>query len=109
MTNFIKLDNNEHLQSKYPNLPPDQIDLIASDVSNRWDYRDLIDTLDIKCKQTAYYANIELGDKNDNEALEMRCRESLHKSNKTPWAEQDQTGLASLRHQVLPSDLCRKI
>ena len=67
MTNFIKLDINEHLQSKYPNLPPDQIDLIAEDVSRRWDYQDLIDSVDFKCKQTAYYANIELGDNDYNE------------------------------------------
>ena len=80
MTNFIKLDINEHLQSKYPNLDSDQIDLIASDVSNRWDYRDLIDSVDIKCKQTAYYANIELGDKNDNEALEIRYEPMEHSS-----------------------------
>ena len=60
MTNFIKLDINEHLQSKYPNLPPDQIDLIASDVSRRWDYSWLTDNVDAKCRETASYANIPL-------------------------------------------------
>ena len=67
MSNFIKLDVTEHLQTKYPNLDSDQIDLIAEDVSRRWDYQDLIDSVDIKCKQTAYYANIELGDNSYNE------------------------------------------
>ena len=80
MTNLIKLDINEHLQSKYPNLRPDQIDLIAEDVSRRWDYRDLIDSVDIKCKQTAYYANIELGDDSYNEGLEIKYEPMEHSS-----------------------------
>ena len=80
MTNFIKLDINEHLQSKYPNLPPDQIDLIASDVVNRWDYSELIDTVDFKCKQTAYYANIELGDESYNEGIGIKYEPMEHSS-----------------------------
>ena len=80
MTNLIKLDINEHLQSKYPNLPPDQIDLIAEDVSRRWDYRSLIDDVDIKCKQTAYYANIELGDDGNNEPYNIKYEPMEHSS-----------------------------
>ena len=80
MTNFIKLDINEHLQNKYPNLPSDQIDLIAEDVSRRWDYQDLIDSVDIKCKQTAYYANIELGDDDNNEPYNIKYEPMEHSS-----------------------------
>ncbi len=67
MTNFLKFDINEHLKSTYPSLTEEHIDLIASDVKQRWDYRNLIDDVDIKCKQTAYYANIKLGEQNDIE------------------------------------------
>ncbi len=77
MTNFIKLDINEHLQSKYPNLTPEHIDLIATDVSRRFDYRSLIDDIDLKCKQTAYYANIPL---NDNEEEKYEPFEPLEHS-----------------------------
>ena len=80
MTNFIKLDINEHLQNKYPNLPSDQIDLIASDVVNRWDYQELIDSVDFKCKQTAYYANIELGDESYNEGIGIKYEPMEHSS-----------------------------
>ena len=80
MSNFIKLDVTEHLQTKYPNLDSDQIDLIAEDVSRRWDYRDLIDSVDIKCKQTAYYANIELGDESNNEREFFKYEPMEHSS-----------------------------
>ena len=80
MSNFIKLDVTEHLQSKYPNLDSDQIDLIAQDVSGRWDYKDLIDSVDIKCKQTAYYANIELGDESNNEREFFKYEPMEHSS-----------------------------
>ena len=40
MTNFLKFDINEHLKSKYPMLTEEHIDLIASDVKQRWDYRE---------------------------------------------------------------------
>jgi len=71
MTNSITFDINEHLKSTYPKLTPDQADLIATDVKNRWDYRHLIEDVDIKCKQTAYYANIKLGEKNDIEEIPL--------------------------------------
>ena len=80
MSNFIKLDVTEHLQTKYPNLDSDQIDLIAEDVSRRWDYQDLIDSVDIKCKQTAYYANIELGDESNNEREFFKYEPMEHSS-----------------------------
>ena len=80
MSNFIKLDVTEHLQTKYPNLDSDQIDLIAEDVSRRWDYRDLIDSVDIKCKQTAYYANIELDDESYNEGIGIKYEPLEHSS-----------------------------
>ena len=80
MTNLIKLDVTEHLKNKYPNLDSDQIDLIAQDVSGRWDYKDLIDSVDIKCKQTAYYANIELGDESNNEREFFKYEPMEHSS-----------------------------
>ena len=80
MTNFIKLDVTEHLKNKYPNLDSESIDLIAQDVSGRWDYRSLIDDVDIKCKQTAYYANIELGDDSYNEGLDIKYEPMEHSS-----------------------------
>ena len=80
MTNFIKLDVTEHLKNKYPNLDSESIDLIAQDVSGRWDYRSLIDDVDIKCKQTAYYANIELGDNDYNEGMDIKYEPMEHTS-----------------------------
>ena len=80
MTNFIKLDVTEHLKNKYPNLDSESIDLIAQDVSGRWDYRSLIDDVDIKCKQTAYYANIELGEESNNERELFKYEPMEHSS-----------------------------
>ena len=80
MSNFIKLDVTEHLQNKYPNLDSESIDLIASDVSGRWDYQELIDSVDFKCKQTAYYANIELGEESYNEGLNIKYEPMEHSS-----------------------------
>ena len=61
-------------------LTEEHIDLIASDVKRRWDYKELIDSVDFKCKQTAYYANIELGDDSYNEALEIKYEPMEHSS-----------------------------
>ena len=80
MSNFIKLDVTEHLKNKYPNLDSESIDLIAQDVSGRWDYRSLIDDVDIKCKQTAYYANIELDDESNNEREFFKYEPMEHSS-----------------------------
>ena len=80
MTNFLKFDINEHLKNKYPELTEEHIDLIASDVKQRWDYRELIDSVDFKCKQTAYYANIELGDNDYNEGMDIKYEPMEHTS-----------------------------
>ena len=80
MTNFLKFDINEHLKNKYPRLTEEHIDLIASDVKQRWDYGELIDSVDFKCKQTAYYANIELGDDSYNEGLNLKYEPMEHSS-----------------------------
>ena len=80
MTNFLKFDINEHLKTKYPNLTEEHIDLIASDVKQRWDYRELIESIDFKCKQTAYYANIELGDDGNNEPYNIKYEPMEHSS-----------------------------
>ena len=80
MTNFLKFDINEHLKNRYPMLTEEHIDLIASDVKQRCDYRELIDSVDFKCKQTAYYANIELGDDSYKEGLDIKYEPMEHSS-----------------------------
>ena len=60
MTNTITLDVTEYLENAYPNLTDSEIDLIAGDVTRRWDYSWLIDNVDAKCRETASYANIKL-------------------------------------------------
>ena len=60
MKNTILFDVQEYLENSYPNLTDDEIDLIASDVTRRWDYTWLIDNVDVKCRETAGYANIPL-------------------------------------------------
>ena len=80
MKNSILFDVQEYLENAYPSLTDDQIDLIASDVTRRWDYTWLIDNVDVKCRETANYANIPLrapfntetvADISDNEAGEF--------------------------------------
>ena len=60
MKNSILLDVQEYLENAYPSLSDSEIDLIASDVTRRWDYSWLIDNVDAKCRETASYANITL-------------------------------------------------
>ena len=60
MSNTITLNVTEYLENAYPSLTDEQIDLIASDVSRRWDYSWLIDNIDTKVQDTAKYANIKL-------------------------------------------------
>ena len=60
MKNSILFDVQEYLENSYPNLTDDEIDLIAGDVSRRWDYTWLIDNVDHKIRETASYANISL-------------------------------------------------
>ena len=50
MKNTILFDVQEYLENSYPNLTDSEIDLIASDVTNRWDYTWLIDNV---TKQTS--------------------------------------------------------
>ena len=60
MSYTITVNVTEHLKSNYPNLTTEQIDLIAGDVSNRWDYTLLTNNVDLKCRETANYANIPM-------------------------------------------------
>ena len=60
MKNSILLNVTEYLENAYPNLTDSEIDLIAGDVTRRWDYSWLIDNVDAKCRETASYANITL-------------------------------------------------
>ena len=60
MSYTITVNVTEHLKSNYPNLTTEQIDLIAGDVSNRWDYTLLTNNVDLKCRETATYANIPM-------------------------------------------------
>ena len=60
MKNTSLLDVQENLENAYPSLTDTEIDLIAGDVSRRWDYGLLIDSVDNKCRETASYANITL-------------------------------------------------
>ena len=60
MKNTILLDVQEYLENAYPSLSDSEIDLIAGDVTRRWDYSWLIDNVDIKCREIASYANIAL-------------------------------------------------
>ena len=60
MSNIISLNVTEYLENAYPSLTDDQIDLIASDVTRRWDYTLLTNNVDLKCRETATYANIPM-------------------------------------------------
>ena len=60
MKKTILFDIQEYLENAYPSLSDSEIDLIASDVSNRWDYTFLINSVDDKVRECASYANIPL-------------------------------------------------
>ena len=60
MKKTILFDIQEYLENAYPSLTDDHIDLIANDVSRRWDYSWLIDNVDHKVRECASYANITL-------------------------------------------------
>ncbi len=60
MKNTILFDVQEYLENAYPSLTDSEIDLIAGDVSRRWDYGLLINSVDHKVRETANYANIVL-------------------------------------------------
>ena len=69
MKNCILLDVSEYLENAYPSLTDSEIDLIASDVSRRWDYSLLIDNVDHKVRETASYANIKLRSQFNTESV----------------------------------------
>ena len=60
MKNSILFDIQEYLENAYPSLTDSEIDLIASDVSRRWDYTFLTNDVDDKVRECAHYANIKL-------------------------------------------------
>jgi hypothetical protein len=62
MTKTISFDLRDYLENNYPKLTLDEIDLIASDLHNRWDYNPLIKQVKNKVEETAYYANIKLNE-----------------------------------------------
>jgi len=69
MKNSILFDVQEYLENAYPSLSDSEIDLIASDVSRRWDYSWLIDNVDHKVRECASYANIALRPQFNTESL----------------------------------------
>ena len=69
MKNTILLDVQEYLENAYPSLSDSEIDLIASDVSRRWDYGLLIDSVDHKVRECASYANITLRSQFNTESV----------------------------------------
>ena len=69
MKNTILLDVTKYLENASPSLSDNEIDLIAGDVSRRWDYSWLIDNVDAKCRETAGYANITLRSEFNTESL----------------------------------------
>ena len=69
MKNCILLDVQEYLENAYPSLSDSEIDLIASDVSRRWDYGLLIDSVDHKVRECAGYANITLRSQFNTESV----------------------------------------
>ena len=73
MKNTILLDVQEYLENAYPSLSDSEIDLIASDVSRRWDYGLLIDSVDHKVRECASYANIPLREPFNTETVADIC------------------------------------
>ena len=53
MTYNITVNINEHLENYYPNLKQSEIDLIAQDVHQRWDYSWLVDNIDRRVQETS--------------------------------------------------------
>ena len=60
MKNTILLDVQEYLENAYPSLTDSEIDLIAGDVSRRWDYSFLTNNVEQRIRECAMYANIDL-------------------------------------------------
>ena len=62
MENNIIFDIRNYIESKYPKLTLDEIDLIASDIQRRYDYSPIESQVEERLKECAYYANIKLTD-----------------------------------------------
>ena len=62
MDNNIIFDIRNYIESKYPKLTLDEIDLIASDIQRRYDYSPIESQVEERLKECAYYANIKLDD-----------------------------------------------
>ena len=65
MDNNIIFDIRNYIESKYPKLTLDEIDLIASDIQRRYDYAPIESQVEERLQECAYYANINLDGKNN--------------------------------------------
>ena len=66
MDNNIIFDIRNYIESKYPKLTLDEIDLIASDIQRRYDYAPIKSQVEERLQECAYYANIKLDDDCNN-------------------------------------------
>ena len=66
MDNNIIFDIRNYIESKYPKLTLDEVDLIASDIQRRYDYAPIESQVEERLQECAYYANIKLDDDCDN-------------------------------------------
>ena len=71
MDNNIIFDIRNYIESKYPKLTLDQIDLIASDIQRRYDYAPIESQVEERLQECAYYANIKLDDDCNNVATQL--------------------------------------
>jgi len=66
MENNIIFDIRNYIESKYPKLTLDEVDLIAADIQRRYDYAPIKSQVEERLQECAYYANIKLTDDCDN-------------------------------------------
>ena len=71
MENNIIFDIRNYIESKYPKLTLDQIDLIASDIQRRYDYAPIKSQVEERLQECAYYANIKLDGDCNNVAIQL--------------------------------------
>ena len=71
MDNNIIFDIRNYIESKYPKLSLDEIDLIASDIQRRYDYALIESQVEEKLQECAYYANIKLDGDCNNVATQL--------------------------------------
>ena len=62
MDNNIIFDIRNYIESKYPKLTLDEVDLIAADIQRRYDYAPIKSQVEERLQECAYYANIKLTD-----------------------------------------------